>query len=120
MRGRPQTVHRFGAVLALLALALQFVLSFDHFHPEDFFPVTAAATHSGAAHGPARQTPVFPSHDDCAICLDMQMIAASALPPPVVPALPATVAFVAYVPPALAEPRSAPRRLYRSRDPPIA
>jgi hypothetical protein len=108
------TVHRVSAVLALLALALQFTVSFAHYHAEDFFPITAA----GPA-GPARQIPVPSTDDHCAICLDMQMIAASALPPPIVPSTPSVVAFVAYEQAAIAVPRPAPRRHYRSRDPPL-
>jgi hypothetical protein len=30
--------QRFGAYLALFALTIQFVVSFSHFHPEDFRP----------------------------------------------------------------------------------
>lgn len=119
---RDRQTLRFGAVLALFALALQAVLSFDHFHADDFFPVTAAhAAERGANGSPSPQGPVLPDHDDCAICLSMQMIAASALPPPVVPATPVLVSYVAISPRAVAAAaNAAPPSLYRSRAPPQA
>lgn len=118
MFGRRRSVHRLGSVLALLALALQFVLSFDHFHPEDFFPSAAAEMQAGGSSAPERPDPVLPSHDDCAICLSMAMIGASALPPPVAATAPTLVAFFEFPQPLLAASRPAPRRSFRSRDPP--
>jgi hypothetical protein len=77
--------QRFGAYLALFALALQFVASFAHIHPEGFGPA-----HGGFLSGEASlalswaggaDTPAYPSNDqgglphrDCAVCITIALL----------------------------------------------
>ena len=123
MLGRGKSVRKWGTLAALFALALQLVLSFDHFHPEDFFPPQALAgtpTADGAAsHAPTKKSPLPPTHDDCAICVNMAMAAATSVPPPIVLAPPveyviAQIPIAAIVP----LPLTAPPLPYSSRAPP--
>lgn len=92
---------RTGSRLALFALALQFVLSFGHFH---FDAARAAASIQSltdlaqAQHFPAettseRQQPAGhddnqPAHEPCAICAVMSMANQIAFAPPAVLPLP--------------------------------
>jgi len=66
--------RRWGGRLALLALALQFVLAFAHVHAEDF----AAPAHSSVAISTVADDPICPGHetsqDDCSICATIQML----------------------------------------------
>lgn len=122
MMGRSQPVRRFGAALALFALAVQLVLSFGHIHPEDFWVPGGAPSiaQSGGAAPLAPIDPALPQHDNCAICVTMAMAASSALPAPVV--LPAPRAFGVVVPilPAPLVAVSAPRLPFQTRAPPAA
>ena len=122
MLGRHGSVRKWGTLAALFALLLQLVLSFDHFHPEDFFPAQApdSQTANGVpANAPIKPSPLRPSHDDCAICVTMAMAAATSMPPPIVLALP--LEYIIAVIPAAAVvplPRTAPPLPYSSRAPP--
>jgi hypothetical protein len=82
--------RRCGAGLALLALTLQFGMSFGHFHTRDFtgqgiYHSTADAAH--AWHGPmkwqsaARLPAKLASDDeDCPICFSGSLLATSFIP----------------------------------------
>jgi hypothetical protein len=114
-----KAMRRSGARLALFAVAVLLTLSFGHMHPEDFFPPTAqAAAHEPGA--PANPAPLPPTHDDCAICVTMGMTASSAMPAPIVVALPLAYTFVTFTPPARATLAAAPKPSFRSRGPPLA
>lgn len=119
---------RFGARLALFALALQLVLSFGHIHPEDLVGAAAAGTHAVAAgqqagHAPKPSAPHRKSGGDddiCAICALIQLVntsVASAAPP--LPA-PSEVRWVDWQ--IVYGFSSAPssHRLFRARAPPLA
>jgi hypothetical protein len=82
---------RAGVCLALLALALQAVLSFGHVHPEDLgLPATGAGHHTQLS---SNTTPVpgnssapdqnSGTDDYCAICASMMLVATAipSLPP---------------------------------------
>jgi hypothetical protein len=72
----------FGGGLALVALALQLVLSFDHFHPEDIYgglPLGASSVRLALSGGiPAKAQPSDQSghHDDhyCLICATSSLL----------------------------------------------
>jgi hypothetical protein len=101
---------RLGSRLALFALAIQFLLSFGHFHGGDAQAASAHAKRSGSLHlvraaaalddaAPARAARMLrsrassghgpaghPAHDDCAICAVMALAGAMvfATPPDLV------------------------------------
>jgi hypothetical protein len=112
--------------LALLALAVQFVVSFGHIHREDIFgsaraapsiavPVADAGQPS-PAHHPAKH-----GDDYCAICATISLLghsfvaAAPALPPP--PPVAHAIAHVDRVVTIAVAPR---RTAFQSRAPPTA
>ena len=113
-------LRRYGARLALFAVAVLLTLSFGHMHPEDFFPQTAEAapSHEGGKGAPANPSPLPPTHDDCAICVTMGMTASSALPVPIVVAQPIAYEFVVFAPQAFVAFVAAQRPSFRSRGPP--
>ena len=82
--------RRYGGGLALFALALQFMLSFAHLHPEDIFgPGGASSTLSAAERSQSPSTDPHPGHNDdyCAICATMYLLGSSPIPeaPPLLP-----------------------------------
>ena len=83
--------RKYGGGLALFALALQFVLSLAHLHPEDIFgPGAASSTLSAAQRSqPLSTDPDRTSHNDdyCAICATMYLLGSSPIPeaPPLLP-----------------------------------
>jgi hypothetical protein len=85
--------RKYGSGLALFALALQFVLSFAHLHPEDIFGGGAASSTLSAAERsqPLSTDPDPTSHNDdyCAICATMYLLGSSPIPeaPPLSPLL---------------------------------
>jgi hypothetical protein len=115
-----------GSRLALVALALQMILSFGHVHGGDLAPAStksAMLTGSGAHLLSARA----PSHDpdvsletDCPICALIQLVASSA--PPVAPALPLPASLGSLGLPAAAEMAlaSLPQFSFQARAPPLA
>ena len=79
----------FGGQLALLALALQFYLSFAHIHPEDIYgpanvPLSSAAQIAlpgTAASSSLTADPTATQPDDiCAICATMYLLGSSSVP----------------------------------------
>ena len=76
--------------LALFALALQFMLSFAHLHPEDIFgPGAPSFTLSAVERSQPLSTDPPPSHHDdyCAICATIYLLGSSPIPeaPPLLP-----------------------------------
>ncbi|MDR3466501.1 MAG: DUF2946 domain-containing protein [Xanthobacteraceae bacterium] len=111
---------RFGAVAALLALALQLGLSFGHFH-RAASPLATAGVVADAvpgAHGQPSPDGLLP--DDCDICASIMLAGTAVHAQP--PVLPVPVAFT----PAMAiqgesvAPRSVRFAAFRSRAPPIS
>ncbi|MCW5745418.1 MAG: hypothetical protein KIT36_04370 [Alphaproteobacteria bacterium] len=92
-RSRDRCPPRAGPWLAILALCIQFIAGFGHFHPEDFQGPAGASTDrmlaiagtSASPVGPHDNAPTLPTHDDCAICVALHMASAAALP--LIPAL---------------------------------
>jgi hypothetical protein len=125
MRGRPRPVRTFGAALALLALAVQLVLSFGHFHPSDFFaggqaPFVSQSDGATAPAAPERRAPALPAHDNCAICVTMAMAASSALPAPLILVPPGVFGRVSLPVPIRPTLAAAPRLPFQTRAPPLA
>lgn len=117
--------HRFAAWLALLSIALQIVITAGHFHPEDF--AFLAGDRGGAALATAadghRLPPLpngLPTHDDCALCVSLNLISGSAMPAPPALALPTMIraTLVAVLPLPVLPP--ARYFLFRTRAPPVA
>ena len=118
---------RLGARLALLALAVQIVLSFGHVHFYAFGLASANATPVATAQDagavpPGKPAPIHksdrPVGADCAICALIQLFAISA--PAAAPALPlpaglAPIGLQAPLASALAAP---PHFLFQARAPP--
>jgi len=109
---------KHGARVALFALAVQFVLSFGHFHA---IPAQAAPSVSATQQLPA------PSHDSdqhpddyCAICAVLALASTGmAAAAPVLPVLQAVESAPPAMPVAFAGPRSA-RAAFQSRAPPLS
>ncbi|WP_342727001.1 hypothetical protein AAFG07_09250 [Bradyrhizobium sp. B097] len=115
---------RHGARLALLALSIQFVLSFGHFHAI----APAQATTSSAAHveNVSRDAPYSNPDSDqaadlCAICAVVAMVN-SAMPAPALPPLqlPDAAALLAWHIDNYAAPLDIGRLHYQPRAPPIS
>jgi hypothetical protein len=84
-RGEARTTgRRLAAWLALLSLVLQLWITAGHIHPEDFAaPFGSAGTEAAqASSGPAGGgTPTrLAAHDDCALCLSVQLAGHSTVP----------------------------------------
>jgi hypothetical protein len=82
--------RKYGGALALFALALQFMLSFAHLHPEDIFgPGGPSFTLSATERSQPLSSDPHPSHNDdyCAICATMYLLGSSPIPeaPPLLP-----------------------------------
>jgi hypothetical protein len=112
--------------LALLALAVQFVVSFGHIHREDIFGSARAAPSVAVPVADASQPspgnhPAKHSDDYCAICATISLLghsfvaAAPALPPP--PPVAHTIAHVDRAAAIAITPR---RAAFQSRAPPTA
>ena len=115
---------RHGTRLALLALSIQFVLSFGHFHAI----ASAHATTSLAAHvenvsrdGPRSNPDSDQAADLCAICAVVAMVN-PAIPAPALPPLqlPDAAALLAWHIDNYAAPLDIGRLHYQPRAPPIS
>jgi hypothetical protein len=118
----------FGGVLALAALALQLVLSFDHIHAEDIYgaaPLGASSASptirvvTGATAGPAHQ-PSQNGGDYCPICATTSLLnnsVATAAPQLPLPQISHAVERVDRVAAVVIPARRAP---FQSRAPPSA
>lgn len=125
---------RTGSRLALFALALQFVLSFGHFHIDGaqaaaLIQSPAAIVHElGLAPGQTAQTQQQPSgHDDerpsrepCAICTVMSMANQLAFATPTILPLPDTSTLHLLVPGPRSVGPTSPWTDFRSRAPPVS
>ncbi len=117
-----------GSRLALFALALQFVLSFGHFH---FDAAQAAQALTDSSHGLAasaaseKQQP--PSHDDdhpssapCAVCTAASMANQMVVATPAALPLPDDIGLRCLAPEAEFVRLASPRPAFQSRAPPVS
>jgi hypothetical protein len=116
-----RTRIRLGAWCALLALAIQFTVSFGHVH-RDAFAGFGRPTHGAVAMASAPTAPSSPagtSVDYCAICVVMNM--AGSVVPTAAPALPtpALAGQVRYQRIADAIPARSRRDFFQARAPPL-
>jgi hypothetical protein len=120
---RRNNLRRAPQWLALLAMVIQFVASYDHIHPQDFRPllqghgapaITAPnGTGSGLGDGLAADT-------DCPVCASISLIGSSALPDGIrlpMPPLQASTVLVAFDALHLTSP---PHLLFETRGPPLS
>jgi len=122
--------RKFGGRLALLALALQFYLSFGHIHPEDIYgsanaslsdaaEIVLPASHAGKSL--TTDHAANESDDICAICATMYLLGTSSVPeaPQVLPVALITRPAKHFI--RIADAVIAPRRApFQSRAPPSA
>jgi hypothetical protein len=117
---------RSNSRLALLALAVQVVLSFGHVHLYNAAPASTAAA-TAIASGAVLLSGAVPSHNpdgsadtDCAICALIQLVTNSA--PSVAPDLPLPTSFGSIQLQVSAEliSASSPHSLFQARAPPGA
>jgi len=113
--------RRFGAWCALVAVALQVVLSYGHIHRVAAMRSQFDAAISGAAAAIERPGPAPPqktAFESCAVCAVIEM-AATAVPPQA-PAwrLPSIAGAAGFVPGTVAAPATAEHRLFHARAPP--
>jgi hypothetical protein len=119
--------RRYGASLAIAAMALQFLLSFGHLHVHGVHvhgigrgtPIVLASAHSGV--GAPAQGQNKPDDDDyCAICATIALLSGSvtAMPPQL--ALPVVSAVVEHADRAVIAALGPRRAPYQSRAPPSA
>jgi hypothetical protein len=92
---RSRGLRQWGGHLALVGLWLQLVLSFGHFHPEDFAGLVSATATVVAA--PQRDAPPQPAdeqaaHEACAICANLALAGALVLPASAKPSPPPSAA----------------------------
>ena len=121
---------RAGSGCALLALAIQFVLSFGHVHHAEFPWISASANRSAVTAGAASATgleassasasPIGLAPDYCAICA--VMVLASSIRPAAAPTLPmpAVVPRERFEKNAEIIPAAVPHLLFQARAPPLA
>ena len=119
-------VHRYkhrGAVLALIALALQIALTFGHVHLRGLAGGSqrAIAEQIRLAHAPPQAPTQNPSDNDdyCAICASI-FLASSAFAPPPQLLVPANFQRVEHWLNAASLVAQPPRLAFRSRAPPTA
>jgi hypothetical protein len=126
-QSRRRRHHGIAAWLALFSIALQIVITAGHFHPEDFAflagdrggAAMAAAANGEGQPGQPGGLPATPAHDDCALCVSLNLIGGSAVPAPPVLALPDAIGatLLAALPPPVLPP--ARHFLFRTRAPPV-
>jgi hypothetical protein len=110
-------------MLALFALALQFVVSFGHVHADELTgkpSEIATIEHAGESQVLAGDADTDRHDDHCDICATLHALASAQIATP--PSLPVAHAFAHIAPPinkgvAAAEPR---RTSFQSRAPPVA
>ncbi len=120
--------RKLGGWLALLALAVQLVLSFGHIHREDIYgperPAAAPSVSAALAAGDAQSLPADRSShhtgDYCAICATISLLSTSfvAMPPQLaLPLASYAIEHIDGVAVAFIAPQRAP---FQSRAPPLA
>jgi hypothetical protein len=119
----PATGRKLVAWLALFSLFLQLWITAGHFHPEDFATLYGRDAAEAVLVAPSDDNGSVPSglavHDDCALCLSVQLAgnstlpAASMLAPPADrPYRPATIVRTFHL-------TTPPHLLFETRAPPV-
>jgi hypothetical protein len=112
---------RHGIVLALLALALQMVIAFDHVHLRGLAQHAGATVHRTVAQAKSQAPAQMPGDNDdyCAACASIFLASTAFTPAP--PALPLPAAFVRLEHDlnAASPVVDPPRLAFRSRAPPV-
>jgi hypothetical protein len=115
---------RHGSVLALIALALQIVLAFDHVHLHGVGQNSPAATmqHSAMAQtAPQTPAPIPADNDDyCAVCASIFLASSSFAPAPPQLLVPTNFRRVEHCFNAARPLAESLRLAFRSRAPPVA
>ena len=118
---------RAGSEYALLALAIQFVLSFGHVHRTEILwgsgsshPSVGAASASGSDASAAAAQPIGLASDYCAICA--VIVLASSIRPAAAPRppMPAGSIVVRFWAPVEFFSETSPHRIFQARAPPLA
>src|SRR5262244_1729440 len=123
-----RTNLRRGAWCALLAMAIQIIVSFGHAHRIEGFrqgallPQAAAGIQSQSATEPGDTTPkpIGLVLDYCAICVVINMGAAMVPPDTPMPGVPVDTSKVQFSPHTEAAPRTLGHLLFQARAPPFA
>jgi hypothetical protein len=118
-----RTNRRFAGTLALLALALQFTLTFGHIHLRDFagLPGVATAQAQPTASDPTGGPATGHSTDDyCLICATANLGGTLVLPSQIALALPVASTDTSYEHFCTAFCGRVDHALFRARAPPIA
>ncbi len=112
---------RFGASLALVALALQIVVAFGHVHLDGTVPpsIVGAAGSPNSASLPDRQ-PGNHAHDYCAICATLHLAASAFVPSAPQLAAPFVCQAIEHLHHAAVAALSPRRAPFQSRAPPLA
>ena len=117
---------RVGSRVALLALAVQVIVSFGHVHLSNRAPVStpsATAIGSGAVllseYAPSHN-PDGPTDADCPICALLQLVATSAVSEAPVLPLPASFGSIELRAPAALAAAPSPHSVFQARAPPAA
>lgn len=118
-RGRGR---RGGAWLSIAALLLQLLVTAGHFHAEDFGFLagpSAEAAVVGSSGGPGGDKAGALAHDDCALCISLQLASSTALPDIAPFAAPPEFFAELRLPPEQPRRTVTPYLLFRTRAPPV-
>jgi hypothetical protein len=122
-----RTRRKFGGRLALLALAVQLIISFGHIHKEDIFGAARTAASAATLDAAASDQPLPPDQpaghagDYCAICATIHLLGASVLgEPPQSPAVPLAFQSIEHSAQVTALFAGSRWRPFQSRAPPLA
>jgi len=120
--GWVQHHRRHGAVLALIALALQVVLTFGHVHLRGLGGSSHRVIAASLAHPPLQAPPQTPSDNDdyCAICASIFLASSAFAPAPAQLPVPVNFQRVEHWLNAASLVAQPPRLAFRSRAPPVA
>ena len=120
---------RWGAWLALFALAVHIFVSFVHVHADGVVAsipaVSAAADKAGGVATPGPPPPAHPyqnsaAHDFCAICANINLLGSFNLPDPSAPAALRKFDRIRYRYASAIEVPGQPRSSFQARAPPFA
>jgi hypothetical protein len=109
---------RHGSRLALFALAIQFALSFGHFH--GISAQAAPAIQQASQQAPSNPDPDQQTTDACAICAVMALANATLFATPPILLLPQALEFLYLITDAEFVHLGAIRVAYQSRAPPVS
>jgi Protein of unknown function (DUF2946) len=113
----------FGSHLALVALAIQLVLSFGHIHAEDFAttagnPTTIDADHAGEGSSDSDHHGL--GHRDCDICATVSLLATVVIPSPPALAVLTAHGVASHIVVETRRQKTTSSRPFQARAPPLA